>query len=180
MPLAIRRLEKADEVKHFDCGDPKLNEYQRCFAWQNQVRHCVGVTYVALEVDVSNVVVIGFYTLASSSIANALFPDALGRWLPPYSHIPVVLLARLAVDQRFQCRGVGAQLLAHALHQALRIQAAMGCRGVIVDAYPGAVPWYQKYGFVPFGDPPVGAPAETMHLDLRTLEVGAARAVMPL
>lgn len=135
----------------------------------------MGVTYVALEVDVSNVVVIGFCTLASSSIAKALFPDDLGRRLPPYSHIPVVLLVRLAVDQRFQRRGVGQQLLAHALNQALRIQAAMGCRGVIVDAYPSAVSWYQKYGFIPFGDAPVGAPTQTMYLDLRTVKVAKSR-----
>jgi len=71
----------------------------------------VGVTYVAVEVDVVNVVV-GFYTLASSSIAKALLSDDLGRRLPRYPHVPVALLARLAVDRRFQGRGVGPELLA--------------------------------------------------------------------
>ena len=130
----------------------------------------MGVTYVGVEVDVPNVVV-GFYTLASSSIAKALFPRNVGRRLPPYSHVPVALLARLAVDQRFQGRGVGGQLLAHALNQALTIQRAIGCRGVIVDAYPSAVSWYQKCGFVRFGGAPAGAPTQTMYLDLRAVEL---------
>lgn len=134
----------------------------------------MGVTYVAFEVDVPNMV-IGFHTLTTSSIAKALLPGDLGRRLPPYPHIPVVLLARLAVDRRFQGRGVGQQLLAHALDQALGIQRAMGCRGVIVDAYPGAVEWYQRYGFVPFGGAPVRAPTQTMYLDLRTVEAAKSR-----
>lgn len=130
----------------------------------------MGVTYVALEVGASSGVVVGYYTLASSSIAKSLLPDELRRRLPSYSQLPVILLARLAVDQRFQRRGVGPQLLAHALKQALRIRAVVGCRGLIVDAYASALSWYQKYGFVALGDSPPGAATQPMYLDLRTVE----------
>ena len=174
MPLLVRRLEKDDLVSQFDCGDAALDDYLRRFAWQNQQRHSVGVTYVAAEMEVPRAV-IGYHTLASSSIPKSSFPGDAGHRLSPYHDVPVVLLARLAVDQRFQQRGVGRMLLRHALELSLAVREQVGCRCVIVDAYPSAVLWYRRFGFVPIGGAPAGAPTQKMFLDLRTVEAALLR-----
>lgn len=169
MPLFIHRLHKYHVVEQFDCGDQALNEYLKHYARQNQQRHSVGVTYVAVEGQISRAV-IGYHTLATSSIPKSSFQDNAGRPLSPYSDVPVVLLARLAVDRRFQGRGVGQALLRHALDLSLRVREQIGCRCLIVDAYPGAVPWYQQFGFTVIAGTPAGVPTEKMVIDLRTVE----------
>lgn len=170
MPLTIRRLAKEDLVNKFDCGDAALNDYLKRFAWQNQQRHSVGVTYVAAETEVPRAV-IGYHTLATSSIPTSSFPSDAGRQLSPYRDVPVVLLARLAVDRRFHRHGVGRLLLRHALELALTVREQVGCHCVIVDAYPSAVPWYRGFGFVPIGGAPAAAPTQKMFLDLPTVDV---------
>lgn len=158
MSLLIQRLERGHLVEQFDCGDQELNDYLRRFAWQNQQRHSVGTTFVATASEVPKAV-LGFCTFAASSIAAALFPE-----------VPVLLLGRLAVDQRFQGRGVGSELLAHALDQALAVRETIGCRGIVVDAYPAAASWYAAAGFVPVATTPSEARTKKMFLDLRKVE----------
>jgi GNAT superfamily N-acetyltransferase len=152
-----------------DCGDAALNDYIRNYAWQNQVRHQVGVTHVAIDESQQNLV-IGYYTLASSRISRTVLrgDPTIGRL--PYEDVPAILLGRLAVDARFRRRGVGEALLADALDRALEFRRYVGCRCVIVDAYPEAVGWYAKYGFVPISGEPSNAPTQKMFIDLRTVE----------
>ncbi len=169
MALYIHRLEPTDEVGEFDCGDEALNDYLKRFAWQNQRRHSVGATYVAESVEAPRAV-IGYHTLAAGSIPRNAFPSEIGRRLSPYPEIPVVLLARLAVDRRFQRRGIGESLLAHALDRALAVREQIGCRCIIVDAYQSAVRWYRQFGFVSIGGAPADAATQKMFLDLRVAE----------
>ncbi len=58
------------------------------------------------------------------------------------------MLARLAVDDSARGVGVGAQLLRFVLLLALEMSERIGCAGVVVDAKPGAVEFYARYGFV--------------------------------
>jgi predicted N-acetyltransferase YhbS len=64
--------------------------------------------------------------------------------------VPVLGLARLAVDVSARGLGVGAQLLRFVLLLALEMADRVGCAGVVVDAKPGAVDFYAKYGFTAF------------------------------
>ena len=147
MTLEIRRLEKSDAVEEFNCGDETLNTYLRRYAWKNQIKHQVGVTYVAVEPEHPQIV-LGYYTLAASSLPRELLPPQSSVGLPKYSSIPVLLLARLAVGRRLQGRDIGESLLGHALKNSLFISSQIGSRFVIVDAYTTAVPWYTRFGFV--------------------------------
>ncbi len=76
-------------------------------------------------------------------------PERTRRKLPRYP-VPVLGLARLAVDQSAQSIGLGSQLLRFVLKLAAKMAEEVGCAGVVVDAKPGAVDFYAKYGFVPF------------------------------
>ena len=96
MAVAIRHLEELDDVESFDCGDEPLNNYLRRYAWMNQQKVSIGVTYVAID-EAASRTVLGYFTLAASSIPRDKLPKKYVRGLPPYD-LPLILLARLAVD----------------------------------------------------------------------------------
>jgi GNAT superfamily N-acetyltransferase len=166
LAVTIRQLEEFDDVESFDCGDEPLNNYLKRYAWANQQKMSIGVTYVALE-DAAPRAVLGYFTLATSSIARDHLPKKYVRGLPPYD-LPLVLLARLAVDQRFVGKGVGHALIAEAFKIALRVANEVGCRYIITDAYRNRVEWYAKYGFVPIEGAAKDGP-QKMFLDIRTI-----------
>jgi GNAT superfamily N-acetyltransferase len=75
-------------------------------------------------------------------------PTPARKKLPHYP-LPVPRLARLAVDSSARRRGLGRALLRFVLQLAIRMSNDYGCVGVVVDAKPGAVDFYAKYGFIP-------------------------------
>lgn len=142
--MQIRALREADDRSRFRSGDPDLDRFLQRFAGQNQFRHYVGVTYVAVENDV----VLGFATVAPGHVEIEGLPVAERNRLPRYP-LPVLRLARLAVDRPVQGQGLGVRLLRFVLQLARRMAGDYGCVGVVVDAKPGAVEFYARYGFVP-------------------------------
>ncbi len=142
--MEIRALREADERTAFRSGDPDLDRFFHRFAAQNQFRHYVGVTYVALEGGR----ILGFATVAPGHVEIEGLPAAARRKLPRYP-LPVLRLARLAVDRLAQGQGLGGQLLRFVLQLASRMAGDFGCAGVVVDAKRGAVEFYAKHGFIP-------------------------------
>ena len=166
MAIVIRRLEEHDEVERFDCGDEPLNRYLKLHAWANQAKSSIGVSYVAID-DVAPRAVLGYFTLAMASVPRDAFPKKHVRGLPPYE-LPLILLARLAVDRHFVGRGLGHALISEAFRISLRVADEVGCRCIITDAYPERVGWYARYGFVPIEGGARNGP-QRMFLDLRTV-----------
>lgn len=166
MATIISRLEESDSVEAFDCGDGPLNNYLQKHAWSNQQKSSIGVTYVAVE-EAAPRTVLGYFTLANTSVPRDALPKQAVRGLPAYD-LPMILLARLAVDHRFAGRGLGHALLAEALKIAVRVSEQVGCRCVIVDAYATAVEWYKRYGFIPIAGSK--ASSQRMYLDIRTIK----------
>jgi hypothetical protein len=78
--------------------------------------------------------VLGYFTLAMASVPCDTFPKTYVRGLPPYD-LPLILLARLAVDRRFAGRGLDHALISEALRISLRVANEVGCRCIITDAY---------------------------------------------
>lgn len=117
----------------------------RRYAGQNQFRHYLGVTYVAVDAGR----ILGFTTVAARHVEIEELPERTRKKLPRYP-IPALGLARLAVDQSVQASGLGGQLLRFVLKLAVEMAAGVGCAGVVVDAKPGAVDYYAKFGFTPF------------------------------
>jgi predicted N-acetyltransferase YhbS len=74
-------------------------------------------------------------------------PATLRRRLPDYP-LPVLRLARLAVDERSRGRGIGLALLRGVFTVAIRMRDEFGCVGVLVDAKPDALAFYERFGFV--------------------------------
>ncbi len=172
MATVIRRLEEPDEVDGFDCGDAALNNYLRRHAWTNQSKISIGVSYVAVD-EAAPRLVLGYFTLAMASVRRDAFPGKYVRGLPPYD-LPLILLARLAVDRRFTSRGLGHALISEAFRIGLRAADAVGCRAMVTDAYRDRAGWYARYGFVPIEGALESGP-QKMFLDIRTLRAARRR-----
>lgn len=173
MPVLIRRLEEFDQVEAFDCGDDPLNNYLKRHAWANQQKSSLGVTYVAIDEGAPRTV-LGYFTLATASVPRDAFPRKYVRGLPPYD-LPLILLARLAVDRRFSGKGLGRALISEAFKIALRVADDVGCRCIITDAYRQRTDWYARYGFVPLEGAAETGP-QRMFLDIRTLRLALKQA----
>ena len=166
MALDIRKLEPSHDVRALDCGDRDLNDYLRRFAWDNQERHMYGTTYVAYSEDAE---LIGYYTIANSSVPRLELPEGQVAGSPKYPQIPAMLLARLAVATTHSNKGNGEQILRHCLNTALAIAQESGVRYVITEAYPEKVSWYSKYGFreIPGND---ASKIRKMWIDLKVVK----------
>jgi predicted N-acetyltransferase YhbS len=141
--MEIRALRETDERSRFHSRDPDLDRFFHKFAGQNQFKHYVGVTYVAVEAGV----VLGFATVAPGHVEIEGLPAPARKKLPHYP-LPVLRLARLAVDESARKQGLGTELLRFVLKLAVRMARDYGCVGVIVDAKAGALDFYAKYGFI--------------------------------
>lgn len=147
---AIETLSPHHNRSGFSCGDSALDEYLRRFANQH-AKTGVSRTYVASEGST----ILGFYSLAMSAISKDQLPLKYQSRLPNFS-LPVARLARLAVDQRYQGRGLGELLLADALCRCLRLSEEIGMIGIIVDAKnKHARAYYERYEFEHFPDSPL-------------------------
>src|SRR5262245_41149619 len=122
------RLVAQHNVADFDCGVPALNTYLKRFALQNQ-RGQSARTYVATRGGP----VVGYYTLAAASARREDTPARVAKGLAAHP-VPVILLARLAVDSTAKGKGLGAGLLKDALVRASAAADIIGCRAVMVHA----------------------------------------------
>jgi predicted N-acetyltransferase YhbS len=143
--MEIRALRPSDNRSVFQSGDEALDRFLHRYAGQNQFRHYLGVTYVAVEDDR----ILGFATVAPRHVDADALPERMRRKLPRYP-VPMLGLARLAVDRSARSMGIGGHLLRFVLKLASKMADEAGCAGVLVDAKPGAVDFYSKYGFSPF------------------------------
>jgi GNAT superfamily N-acetyltransferase len=85
--------------------------------------------------------------VAASELTTASLSEDRRKRLPAYP-IPVLRLARLAVDEGAQGQGMAQVLLRAVFLLAHRMAADVGCLGVVVDAKPEAVGFYEKFGFL--------------------------------
>ena len=144
MRFSIQRLSTDHERVEFDCGEPALNSFLQRHARQNQAKN-VSRTYVAVRPGERRVV--GYYTLAGGSIEFERLPEVLQKRLPHYA-VPVILLARLAVDRSAQGEGLGELLLFSALRVAVYTAESVGVFAVeVVAKNERAKRFYLRYGF---------------------------------
>jgi GNAT superfamily N-acetyltransferase len=142
--VEIRPLARDDDRSGFSCGVAELDRFFAHYAGQNQFKLHLAVTYVA----VVQARIVGFATVAPSSIERSSVPSPrLRKRLPTYP-LPVLRLARLGVDTRARGLGIGTSLLRHVLRLAMDQRDRLGCVGVVVDAKPDAVSFYEALGFL--------------------------------
>ena len=141
----VERLDRGHVRESFDCGRRPLNDFLQVLVSQYEKRN-LGRTYVAVQGDDKRA--FGYYTLASGEIKAERLPANRARKLPRHA-LPIVLLARLAVDQSVHGRGLGGYLLRDAMMRSLDLAEKLGIHAVVVDALdPEAKTFYKRFGFV--------------------------------
>lgn len=147
--MEIARLRPEHVRERFDSGVPPLDDFLRQFARQNDEKG-LSRTYVATRTN--ELEVLGYVTLRVGEVACADLPPDVRKGLPRYP-VPVLHLARLAVDKRVRGIGLGEALLMHALKKALDVADEVGLEGVEVIAKDEAARgFYMRYGFEPLVD----------------------------
>ena len=143
----------------FDCGVAALNQFLQRYALTNQANGSAR-TFVTLAQGQ----VLGYYSLAAASVEHAAVPPRISKGLAHHP-VPMLLLARLAVDIRAQGCGVGRSLLQSALLKYLQACEVIGCRALMVHVKDeAAMRFYQGYGFTP-------SPIDAAHLYLLTKDI---------
>jgi GNAT superfamily N-acetyltransferase len=128
----------------FDCGEPMLDDWLKRRAMSNQFSGA-SRTFVVVDQDER---VVGYYAVAAGAVAHQVASSAVRRNMP--DPVPVLVLARLAVDRRAQGLQLGAALLQDAVKRALAVAENAGVRALLVHAlHDRARAFYEHYGFQP-------------------------------
>lgn len=141
-------LSETHSTEGFSCGEPELDRFLQGSALNRQKAMLSRTYVVAVEDEVAS-----YYTLAHVQLQSSEVPPKLSRGMP--SSIPAILMARLAVDKRFQGRGLGESLFADALLRTWSVveQGAAPVRFFLVDAkHEKAKAYYLRFGMKPLGD----------------------------
>lgn len=152
-------IERVDKGKHdlkaFDCGKSSMNQFLSRFA----AKHAelgLSSTWVLLEdVQADKLPVAAYYTLASATVNKSSLPTT--QSLPHYP-VPVVLLARLAIDRQYQGKGLGTKIFISALRHSVQLmEQGLPAFGLILDVLDeDALKFYLRFGFFePLTDDPM-------------------------
>jgi hypothetical protein len=138
----IEKLQRHHAIEPFDCGREELNRFLTQYALQSQ-QSGGAQTYVGL-VDHT---VVGYYALAVGSVEQEQAPERVKKGLAKHS-IPIMLLARLAVDRHWQNRVL----------RTLQAADIAGIRALVVHAKDEAArSFYAHLDFLP-------SPSDPLHL----------------
>jgi len=148
----IEKLRRNHHTEAFNCGRDELNRYLIRYAWPNQ-QAGASQTYVGLADDA----IVGYYTLAVGDVRHESAPARVIKGLARHP-VPIMLLARLAVDRQWQGLGVGQALLKDAMLRTLQAADIAGIRCIAVHAKDDqARDFYQHFDFIP-------SPTDPLHL----------------
>lgn len=142
------RIERYDSRRHdvagFSCGNDTLDRWLVRNAGQSERRDAARTFVAASAADD----VLGYYTLVAGQIEHEQATSPVRKGLSRHFPVPVVILARLAVDRRSQGHGLGPRLLADGLDRACRAAEDVAVRALLVHAVDDrAASFYERFGF---------------------------------
>jgi len=145
------------DVNSFDCGQAEMNQFLARYAAKHMNLGLSRTWVLTVKIDEKNkkIPLAAYYTLASTIVEREQLP--IKKSLPRYP-VPVVLLARLAVDKGFQSRGIGEKVLITALRKSVELtERGLPALGVVVDVLDNAaLKFYHKFDiFESFIDNPM-------------------------
>lgn len=139
-------LASGHVLEGFACGRPALDLWLTGHARQAAGARSAR-TYVI--VDSAQARVVGYHALAAAGVEREAATARVVKGMPGYP-IPVVLLARLAVDTSVSRRGLGAWLLRDAMTRTLAAAQAIAVRAMLVHAIDEqARTFYMRHGLEP-------------------------------
>lgn len=148
--MRVLSLHDGHDRKGFDCGNDDLNRWFLQTARQHKEKG-VSSTFVVVSSE-SSAEVLGFYAISLAELINADLPAQYQKRLP--TRVPAFRLGRLATARPHQRKGIGEYMLFDAIDRVARIAQEIGGVGLVVNAKPSAVSFYERYGFEPMADHP--------------------------
>lgn len=141
-----RPLDARHRVDAFDCGKPALTDWLLRHARQAQGRGSAR-TFVSVEGEDGGGRVAGYHSLTVGQIDTLDAPERVRKGMGQYP-IPVVILARLAVDRGYQGSGLGWSLLQDAVLRAVAVSEEAGIRALLTHPIDtDAAAFYRRFGF---------------------------------
>jgi ribosomal protein S18 acetylase RimI-like enzyme len=139
---APQKLTPAHDLSQFECSEPELDDWLRRRAIHNEESGASRSYVVCIGRQV-----VGYYALAAGAVAHSDAPGRVRRNCP--NPVPVMVIGRLAVDCRFQGRGIGSALLRDAVLRTVHAAEIAGIRAILVHAInERAKRFYEKLGFI--------------------------------
>ncbi|MGE0425006.1 MAG: GNAT family N-acetyltransferase [Reyranellaceae bacterium] len=138
---APRALAPADRLDSFSCGEPTLDRWLKERARRNETEGATRCLVIC-----SDGAVVGYYALAAGAVSHVDAPGRVRRNMP--EPVPVVVLARLAIDSNWQGRDLGRALLRDSVRRVVAAADIVGVRAILVHALTErAKPFYERFGF---------------------------------
>ena len=138
---APKHLTAEYDVSAFDSGTPELDIWLKRRALANEAQG-TSRTYVVTERGR----VVAFYALANGAGARTDVSAKSRRNMP--EPIPVMVIARSAIDSAYQKQGLGSALLKDALLRVIAAAQIAGIRAVLLHAMSDdAKRFYERAGF---------------------------------
>jgi len=157
--LRIRRLNNRSNINNFCSVNDDLNNFLKDDALKAHA-DMTSITYACSWKSV----VVGFATLAAATIEVKQIEGARIEGYTPKTY-PCIKLARLAVDKKYEGRGIGPYLLFWVMGKFEKISREIGCRYLTVDSKRESIWFYQKYDFV-LVERTKNRPHPTFYLDM--------------
>ena len=135
-------ITTAHNVESFACGVPVLDEWLKRRALKNESSGASRTFVVCSDGQV-----IGYYALATGSVGHGNAPGKVRRNMP--DPVPVIVLGRLAIDERWQHAGLGRSLLRDAILRTLSVSQQAGVKALLVHTLSeDAKQFYLRNGFL--------------------------------
>src|SRR5690349_17731016 len=144
--LVVKPFEEVERTAGFSCGDPDLDAFLATPEAGQYEREWLGRTYLVFF----DGAMAAYFTLSAAELRiEYLLPREqwAGFFASRIEAIPALKIGRLAVDSRFQGRGIGKGVLRHIVGMALTAGDSVGVRMIVLHAKPDSVPFYQGRGF---------------------------------
>ena len=158
--LQIVPYTKRHDVSGFESTSPELDEFLKEDALKNQ-EELISKTYLCCHFNQ----LVGYVAFTTDIIRKKDVREE-EQIEAPYKEYPAIKIARLAVDKKYERRGVGRFLLLAAVGKALKISDEVGCRFITVDSKQDSIEFYEKRGGFELAKKRKNKTYPTMYLDI--------------
>lgn len=143
--IKVEKLSGEHDLQAFNCGDSDLDSFLRKDALTYQ-KELVSNTYLCIY----DGRMIAYFSLSADSVRlDEVDREKFKARGIGVMDFPAVKVGRLAVNKRYQRRGIGKFVMNLATGKAALLSKSIGCRLLTVDAHPQATKFYEKLGFKP-------------------------------
>ena len=140
--LRVEYLKETHDLSSFHCRNDDLNDFLKSDAIQSQ-DDLISRTYLCLWHDT----ILGYLALVTDTIEVKLIEKGDGVADYPYPRYPSIKIARLAVEEKFEGRGIGRFLLFWATGKVYQRSNEIGCRYITLDSKQESLGFYENFGF---------------------------------